>query len=102
MPTIRDTAYPRLKGISSPQDLRCLYTPSRLERAFARRHCVNSQVSACFLVLLKTFQRLGYFVAVRDVLPTLSSTSRTESESDKIGSTRTAMISPAAEAGTWR
>ena len=69
MPTIRDTAYPRLKGMSSPQDLRCLYTPSRRERAFARQHCVNREASACFSVLLKTFQRVGYFVAVRDVPP---------------------------------
>ena len=50
MPTIRDTAYPCLRGMSSPQDLRCPYTPSRRERAFARRHCVNRQVGRCWFL----------------------------------------------------
>ncbi len=39
------------------------------ESASARRHCINRQASACFLLLLKTFQRLGCFAAVRDVPP---------------------------------
>jgi TnpA family transposase len=69
VPSIRDTAYPRLKAIPSRQDLKRLFTPSQAERAFADQYCGDPALLTCFLVLMKSFQRLGYFVALRDVPP---------------------------------
>jgi hypothetical protein len=69
MPTIRDTAYPRLKAIPTRGDLKRLFTPTQGEQALAQESCSTRVVQACFLVLMKTFQKLGYFVALRDVPP---------------------------------
>jgi hypothetical protein len=67
VPSIRDTAYPRLKAIPSGEDLKRLFTPSRAERDFAEGCCGVPALLTSFIVLMKTFQRLGYFVALQDV-----------------------------------
>jgi TnpA family transposase len=67
MPTPHDTAYPRLKSVVSERDLADIYTPTPAEREYAAQTARSSDNQLCFLVLLKTFQRLGYFLPLRDV-----------------------------------
>ena len=61
MNAISRTAYPYFKQLPSPDELAKLYSPTADELALAKRraHLVPNQLS--FLVLLKSFQRLGYF-----------------------------------------
>ena len=67
MPAVHETAYPRLKEGVTPTDLAEVYTPTAEELALAMRTSTRSGARLGFLVLLKTFQRLGYFVLVGDV-----------------------------------
>jgi TnpA family transposase len=67
MPTVHETAYPRLKSSVSHRELTDLYTPTEAELELAGRASKGETARLGFLVLLKTFQRLGYFVALRDV-----------------------------------
>lgn len=57
-----DTAYPHFKNIISQNDLEQLYTPTTEEIAFCRGKTRNKENLLGLVVLLKTFQRLGYFV----------------------------------------
>ena len=61
MTAISRTAYPYFKQLPSPDELAKLYSLTADELALAKRraHLVPNQLS--FLVLLKSFQRLGYF-----------------------------------------
>ena len=66
MPSIHDTAYPRLKALGDPRDLAEVYTPpTPRSETLAAELTRSPTASVCFLILLKTFQRLGYFVYVR-------------------------------------
>jgi hypothetical protein len=67
MPAAHETAYPRLKECVTPADLAEVYTPTAEELALAMKTTTRSGARLGFLVLLKTFQRLGYFVLVGDV-----------------------------------
>jgi hypothetical protein len=67
MPTVYETAYPRLKSSVSHRELIDLYTPTVAELELAGHASKGESARLGFLVLLKTFQRLGYFVALRDV-----------------------------------
>lgn len=69
MTAIQDTAYPRLRSSLSIHELARIYTPTSDELALARRTTRGMVPRICFLVLLKTFQRLGYFVTLTDVPP---------------------------------
>jgi TnpA family transposase len=71
MPSIHETAYPRLKSHPSLQELAMVYTPTKDEVALTERVTRSDLAHLGFLVLLKTFQRLGYFVPLRDVPPTI-------------------------------
>lgn len=57
-----DTAYPRLKSNFNPGELERWYTPSPEERAFYTTVVRGESTRFGFLLMLKTFQRLGYFV----------------------------------------
>jgi hypothetical protein len=70
MPSVHETAYPRLKSHPSPHELAMVYTPTRGEVALAERVTRSDLARLGFLVLLKAFQRLGYFVQLRGVPPT--------------------------------
>lgn len=72
MPSVHETSYPRLKSSISAQDLADIYTPTEEEVSVARRAARGASAKLCFLVLLKTFQRLGYFTQLRDVPPTIT------------------------------
>jgi len=71
MPAIQDTAYPRLKSLPTPPELALVYTPSWDEIVLANRTTKGTVARVGFLVLLKTFQRLGYAVPLADVPPAI-------------------------------
>jgi hypothetical protein len=67
MPSVQDTAYPRLKNNPTEKDLLTLYTPTTEELELAKRVTLKPVTCLNFLVLLKAFQRLGYGVALVDI-----------------------------------
>ena len=67
MTAIERTAYPRFKRILTAKDLEEVYTPTPQERFLALRSTKGTVAEAGFLVLLKTHQRLGRFIALREV-----------------------------------
>jgi TnpA family transposase len=67
VPSIHETAYPRLKSSITPKELERYYTPNQEELALALSSASGTTGRLSFLVLLKTFQRLGYFVKLSDV-----------------------------------
>jgi len=67
VPSIHETAYPRLKSSISQKELERHYTPNQAELALTMSSASGTTGRLSFLVLLKTFQRLGYFVMLADV-----------------------------------
>jgi hypothetical protein len=67
MLSVNETAYPRFKTNSTPKDLTAIYTPNPEEIGLANRLAQRIAPRVSFLVLLKTFQRLGYFPKLTDV-----------------------------------
>lgn len=67
MPSIHETAYPRLKCSITQKELERYYTPNQEELALTLSSASGTTGRLSFLVLLKTFQRLGYFVMLSDV-----------------------------------
>ena len=61
MTSIERTAYPRFKRYYTPHELKTIYTPTTEEKLFASEHTNNQSNYLNLLLLLKTFQRLGYF-----------------------------------------
>jgi hypothetical protein len=66
VPVITDTTYPRLPADPGAAELDA-FTPDAAELAFVRQRTRHSGPRLALLVLLKTFQRLGYFVRLADV-----------------------------------
>ena len=62
-----DTAYPRFKTRLTQSELEQFYTPTDEELAFCANATRLPTTQFGFLVLLKTFQRLGYFVLSNEV-----------------------------------
>ena len=67
MTAIHETAYPRIRSNLTDKELSTLYTPNELEIKFATSNTQAPVQRLGLLVLLKTFQRLGYF----PMLPTI-------------------------------
>src|SRR6266567_1481603 len=67
MPTEPETAYPRFKSTVTDRELREVYTPTPDECDLARQNTTGSVAQVAFLILLKTFQRLGYAVSLTAV-----------------------------------
>src|ERR1700736_4214413 len=67
MSGIRDTAYPQMKSAPSARELADVYTPNFVELVWAEKRPRESAPRVCLLALLKTFQRLGYFVSLPEV-----------------------------------
>jgi len=63
-----DSAYPRFKSIVSKKDLEQCYPPTAEELAFCRGKTRSKENLLGLVVLLKTFQRLGYFVNCVEIL----------------------------------
>jgi len=66
VPVITDTTYPRLPADPGASELDA-FTPDAAEFAFVRQRTRHPGPRLALLVLLKTFQRLGYFVRLADV-----------------------------------
>lgn len=67
MTSLHETAYPRLKTEPTPKELAELYTPTADELAFVAGQVRQSTARLAFLIHLKLFQRLGYFVRLTEV-----------------------------------
>ena len=67
MPSISETAYPRLKGNLSSQELSEVYTPTPEELEFAEVNTRSRVAQVGLLIVLKTFQRLGYSVPLSNL-----------------------------------
>src|SRR4051794_5616082 len=66
VPLVSDTAYPRLEPAPSPAEV-VRFTPTLAEIAFIHRRTRQPGPRLALLVLLKTFQRLGYFIPLGQV-----------------------------------
>jgi Domain of unknown function (DUF4158) len=67
MPSLQDTAYPRLKHYLPAKELTALYTPTPDELTLAEQVARGRVSQVAFLILLKTFQRLGYAMLLAEV-----------------------------------
>ncbi|PEJ58738.1 DUF4158 domain-containing protein [Bacillus wiedmannii] len=67
MPSIEDTAYPRLKSNPPQKELQELYSPTIEEIHWMKPHVKGDVAKLGVFVLLKTFQRLGYFLPVTEI-----------------------------------
>ena len=67
MPSIEETAYPRLKSNPSREALEMLYTPTAEEIALTQQTVRGELATVSFLVLLKTFQTVGYLMQIAQV-----------------------------------
>jgi TnpA family transposase len=65
--SIERTAYPRFKRHYTPNELSEIYTPTKIEIAFALKVTTGEENYFNLLVLLKVFQRLGYFPQIADI-----------------------------------
>ncbi len=61
MASVERTAYPRFKSNPSAPEIARLYTPTLRETDLASRTTRGEDQPLAFLVMLKGFQRLGYF-----------------------------------------
>ncbi|MBE7124107.1 DUF4158 domain-containing protein, partial [Bacillus cereus] len=69
MTSVERTAYPRFKQNLTKKELATIYTITHEENIFAHRVARGeSSVFNC-LVMLKSFQRLGYFPRPKDIPP---------------------------------
>jgi TnpA family transposase len=68
MTAIHETAYPRIRSNLSDKELEEIYTPTPNDLVFIHRSTKSTVAAFGGVVLLKTFQRLGYF-PLFDALP---------------------------------
>jgi TnpA family transposase len=61
MALIDRTAYPRFKQFPDPKELAELYTPTQSEIKLVKSKTKSHEGFLSFMVMLKSFQRLGYF-----------------------------------------
>ena len=69
MASIERTAYPRFKRIPTAKELQEVYTPTQQEILFAHSGARGPEPVLSLLVMLKAFQRLGYFPNPDDIPP---------------------------------
>ena len=67
MTSIERTAYPRFKRQFTTKELTDIYTPTKSEIAFAYATATGERNILNLLVILKSFQRLGYFPSLTDI-----------------------------------
>ena len=67
LPSVRETAYPRLKSSYSQKELNEIYTPTPEELIWAEQNTRGDVAHLGLLVLLKISQRLGYFVPLTEI-----------------------------------
>lgn len=71
MTSIDRTAYPLFKRNPNAGELEQVYSPNDTELAFVYKQTRDPSRSLSFMLLLKGFQRLGYFPAIADVPATI-------------------------------
>ena len=71
MTSIERTAYPRFKRYYTQKELKQIYTPTKAEIALAFEVTAGKENYFKCLVLLKSFQRLGYFPKMEDIPVTI-------------------------------
>lgn len=62
-----DTVYPILKDNMSLQELNSCFMPTEEELKFVENETRSLASKFCFLITLKTFQNLGYFIAIKSI-----------------------------------
>ncbi len=67
MASIERTAYPRFKRYYTVNELKEIYTPTLSEIAFGRTSTTGEDNYLNLIVLLKSFQRLGYFPKLSEI-----------------------------------
>lgn len=67
MPGMHETVYPRFKSSISEKELNDIYTPTQEEINFSYKVSRGDNAKLCFLIMLKSFQRLGYFIALTNI-----------------------------------
>lgn len=67
MTSIERTAYPRFKKHISKKELEQVYTPNQAELTFISKLARKSELRFGATLLLKSFQRLGYFPTFQDI-----------------------------------
>jgi TnpA family transposase len=72
MVAVNDTAYPRLKSNPTTKELTSIYSPNPEELAFGATVAKRPITRVGLLLLLKTFQRLGYFPMLSDIPSTIA------------------------------
>lgn len=73
MISIERTAYPRFKRYYTAKELKDIYTPTPTEKTFALGRTTGKNNYLNVIVLLKSFQRLGYFPDLEQVPITIVS-----------------------------
>mgnify|MGYP001606250731 CR=1 FL=1 len=67
MTAIHETAYPRIRSSITEKELVEIYTPDKEEIEFINENAKTDASKLGLLVLLKLFQRLGYFPDFNDI-----------------------------------
>ncbi len=67
MTSIERTAYPRFKRYYLPQELHQIYTPNSDDKKFGLANTRGGNNYFNLIVLLKVFQRLGYFPSLQEI-----------------------------------
>jgi TnpA family transposase len=65
--SINETAYPRYKNSFTLKELNEIYTPSQNEIELAIRVTRGDTSKFCFVVMLKSYQRLGFFISIIEI-----------------------------------
>jgi hypothetical protein len=69
VPSIRETACPRIKSNPNPNDLVAVFTPTAEEEAFADKITRQPVTRLGLLIQMKVFQRLGHVIGINDTPP---------------------------------
>ncbi|MBM3729100.1 MAG: Tn3 family transposase [Acidobacteria bacterium] len=72
MASAPETAYPRLRSNLTPVELKAQFDPTAEEKAFVLKNARQPTGQMALLLLLKTFQRLGYFPGMNEIPPNLA------------------------------
>jgi hypothetical protein len=67
MTLVDRTAYPRFKQYPSAKELTELYTPTLEDLRFVKSRVRSYKGLLCFMLIMKSFQRVGYFLHPENV-----------------------------------